>query len=85
MHLNILPLFYHLIIIYLFFLHQENTKANFEILMTITPRVNMNSIPWYIWNCWIVQLYPLVYFIFAFQDLQNSVPWGPPFVLSSGL
>ena len=23
-------------------------------------------------------LYPFVHFIFAFQDLENSVPWGPP-------
>ena len=26
-----------------------------------------------------------IYFIFAFQDLQNSVSWGPPFALCSGL
>ena len=27
------------------------------------------------------ELYLLVHFIFAFQDLQNSVPRGPPFGL----
>ena len=27
----------------------------------------------------------LVYFFFAFQDLQNSISWGPPFVLCCGL
>ena len=26
-----------------------------------------------------------IYFIFAFQDLQNSVPWVSPFALCSGL
>ena len=30
-------------------------------------------------------LQPLVYFIFAFQDLQNLVPWCPPFALCSYL
>ena len=27
----------------------------------------------------LLELYLLNYFIFAFQDLQNSVPWGAPF------
>ena len=31
------------------------------------------------------ELYPLVYFIFAFQDLQNSVLWSPLLALCSGL
>ena len=31
------------------------------------------------------KFYPLVYFIFVFQDLQNSVPWNNPFALISGL
>ena len=31
------------------------------------------------------ELYLFVYFIFAFQDLQNSVPRGPLFALCSGL
>ena len=31
------------------------------------------------------ELYLLVHFIFAFQDLQNSVPWGPPFALCFSL
>ena len=30
-------------------------------------------------------LYPLVYFISAFQDLQSSVLWGRSFGLCSGL
>ena len=33
---------------------------------TTTPRVLL------------CEFYVLVYFIFAFQDLHNSVPWGPP-------
>ena len=31
------------------------------------------------------EIYLLVYFNFAFQELQNSFPWGLPFALSSGL
>ena len=27
----------------------------------------------------------LIDLIFAFKGLQNSVPWGPPFALFSGL
>ena len=30
------------------------------------------------------ELYMLVLFIFAFQDLQNSVPWSAPFALCFG-
>ena len=30
-------------------------------------------------------LYPLLYFIFAFQDLQNLVLWSPLLALGSGL
>ena len=26
-------------------------------------------------------VYPLVYFIFAFHDRPNSIPWGPPFCI----
>ena len=33
------------------------------------------------WN----QLYLLVYSVFAFQDLQNTIPWGPYCVLCPGL
>ena len=33
----------------------------------------------------LLELYPLVYFIFAFKEIQNSVRWGPPFALFSGL
>ena len=29
--------------------------------------------------------YPLVYFCFSFQELQNSFPQGSPFALCSGL
>ena len=29
----------------------------------------------------LVELYLLVYFSSIFQDLKNSVPWGPPFPL----
>ena len=31
------------------------------------------------------ELYLLVRFILAFQDVQNSVPWGSLFALCSGL
>ena len=33
----------------------------------------------------LLELYLLVYFIFAFQDLQNSAPWGPPPPLHNAL
>ena len=30
------------------------------------------------------ELYPMVYFIFAFQNLQNSILWSPLVALCSG-
>ena len=33
----------------------------------------------------IFNLYLLVYFTFAFEDLQNRISWGSSFALSSGL
>ena len=36
-------------------------------------------------SCLLLELYPLVYFISEFQDLQNSILWRPPFALCSGL
>ena len=57
----------------------ENTKkeASFDILMTITLRSKLDKGPHFFYL--LFELYPLVYFISAFfQDLQNSIPCGPP-------
>ena len=43
--------------------------------MTITLGVNMNE---YNFSHLIFELYPLIYFIFLLQELQNSIPWVPP-------
>ena len=54
----------------------ENNKkcAIFDILMTITLWVNMVTRQM---TSLLFQLCLLVYFSFTFQNLQNSVPWGP--------
>ena len=46
--------------------------------MTITPETNMITEQMAPFFYLLFEFYPLVYFIFAFQDLQNSVPWGGP-------
>ena len=51
-----------------------------EILMTMTPGVNMITRQMTPFFHLIFKLYPLVYFIFCIKDLQNSVPWGPHFL-----
>ena len=64
----------------------ENVKmlAIFDILMTITPGANMITRQTTHFFHLLFELYQLVYFIFAFKDLQNPVLWGPPFALFSG-
>ena len=46
--------------------------------MTITPGINMINGQMTPFSYLLFELYPLVYFIFAFQYLQDSVPWDPP-------
>ena len=53
---------------------KQKNEAFFDILMTITPGVNMitrQNDPFF---HLLFKLYQLVYFILAFKDLQNSVP-----------
>ena len=52
--------------------------AIFDILMTITLGVNMITRKMTPFFHLLFEVYSLVYFIFVFQDLQNSVPWGHP-------
>ena len=59
--------------------------AIFDILMAITLGVNMTTRQMTPFFSSIFQFYQLVYFIFAFKDLQNSIPWDPIFALCSGL
>ena len=59
--------------------------AIFYILMTITSWVNMITRKMTPFFCLLFKIYPLVYFIFALQDLQNSVSWGQPCTLCSSL
>ena len=59
--------------------------AIFDILMAITLGVNMTTRQMTPFFSSIFQFYQLVCFIFAFKDLQNSIPWGPIFALCSGL
>ena len=58
----------------------------FNNLMTITLEVNMKTKQMTYFSNLLCQLYPLAYFIFAFQqDGQNSVSSDPFVALSSGL
>ena len=50
-----------------------NKWAIFDISMTITPGANIRQISPFFHL--LFELYLFVYFIFAFQDLQNSVAW----------
>ena len=47
--------------------------------MTITPEVNMITKQITPFFHLPIKLYSFVYFIFAFQDLQNLVSWSPSF------
>ena len=53
--------------------------------MTITPGVNMITRYITLFFHLLFELYLLLYFNFAFQDVQNSVPWDSLFALCSGL
>ena len=59
--------------------------AIFNILMAITLAVNLITRQWTHFSHLLFELYLLVFFIFAFQDLQNLVPWGPCYTLRFGL
>ena len=48
--------------------------AIFDIFMTITPRANMITRQMTPFFHLLFELYPLVFFISSFEDLQNSVP-----------
>ena len=53
--------------------------------MTITLEVNIVTrqiIPFFHLP---FEHYPLLYLLFASQDLKNSISWGPPFALCSGM
>ena len=49
--------------------------------MNITPRVNMVTRQKAKFSLLLFVFYPLIYFIFEFQYLQNSIPWGSSFAL----
>ena len=49
--------------------------------MTMTLGVNMITRLMTHYFHLLFELYQLVYFISAFEDLQNSISWGPPFAL----
>ena len=55
------------------------------IAITITLGVNMVDKQVIPFSCLLFELYPLVYFIFVFQDVKNSVMWGLSFALFSSL
>ena len=60
----------------------ENTKNIwhiFDIWMTITLGVNMINTLMTPFDSSTFDLYPLVYFIFAFRDLQIEFHWVSPF------
>ena len=49
--------------------------------MNITPRVNMITRQKTKFSRLLFEFYPLIYFIFEFQYLQNSIPWCCSFAL----
>ena len=53
--------------------------------MTLTPGVNIITRKLTPFFHLLLKLYPLVYFVFAFHELQNSFPWCLSFAFYSVL
>ena len=80
-HLNIffqtVPVLLLFLLLLLLSSTEEKKKTICDIFMTISPGVHMMQItPFFYLPS---ELSPFVYFIFAFQDLPNSVPCPPPY------
>ena len=64
---------------------QEKESAILDILMTITLEVNMITRQIILFFHLPFEQYPLLYLLFAFQDLKNYISWRSPFALCSGM